>query len=94
MLLICEIVSNEFFFFSKNIQWDFKTSAIGDMKKRQHSDTIFPYLNGYEYHSYMLEEIHWQSFTFVICCRKRLHGLFAQIEKEFETLYAENLACK
>ena len=26
--------------------------------------------------------------------RKRLHDLFGQIEKEFENLYAENLACK
>lgn len=27
-------------------------------------------------------------------CRKRLHDLFGQIEKEFENLYAENLACR
>ena len=29
-----------------------------------------------------------------LCFRLRLNNLFSQIEKEFEGVYAENLACK
>lgn len=38
--------------------------------------------------------IYYLTYRDTLFCRKRLHDLFGQIEKEFENLYAENLACR
>lgn len=32
--------------------------------------------------------------SYVCICRSRLYDLFGQIEREFELLYADNLACE